>query len=203
MYHPFNHKVIVFPHLVYGNQIDGVTYDWNCCNGAKSIGSFGLTSNQFFGGRSVMLGFIKELGIWGCQDKHHMESLIGFYLYDPEEVTAKGKKLIEKMIPNYTVQFVKYEDVKLSDEETKELLERFRSVKQEAKDLGYSVQVIEHADVNTLEGLIKAKRFEAQRAGQLEKELRQEKEQVKTATPKPKPVVAKKPVPNIKIAQTG
>jgi hypothetical protein len=44
------------------------------------------------------MGFVKELGLWACLDKFDkkMNKVFAFYMYEPNEVTDKGKTLLQK-----------------------------------------------------------------------------------------------------------
>lgn len=194
MLNPHNNKEIVFPHIIYGSTLDGKHYDWNNVNGGvKSIGAFGLTSNTFFGGRSVLLGYITELGFWGCQDKNHKENLIGFYLADPDTVTVLGRTMIKKAFPMYTVKYMKYTDIPV----TKVDIARLERARREYLELGGSPQVVDHAAVETLESLIKAKKFEWEQAQKAEGIT---EEPAPPQNPAPKPAEPKKTASSKKTA---
>jgi hypothetical protein len=151
MFNPHNSKEIVFPHVIPTTILDGKQYSFNNVNGAiKPIGYFGLTTNTFLGGQCKIMGFINELGFWGCQDKHEIGKLRAFYLHDPSTVTEYGKQMIQKAFPTNTIQYISYDDIPV----TKRDVKRQEKAEKEAQQHGISPKLIDKKAVETLETLI-------------------------------------------------
>jgi hypothetical protein len=147
-------SIVYFPHFLPTPILAGVKYTFNNVNGGvKPIGAFGFISNNCLGGQCLIFGLIKELGFWGCQDRHKRDELRAFYLEDPEMVTELGKQLIAKTYPDMKLQYEKYENRTITDEK-KEVL------KKDAAKFGYTPDLIDNARVETLETMIKAAKFE-------------------------------------------
>jgi len=160
MYNPNNAKEIVFP-LTFGcSSWPGKPYIWNNVNGgAKPIGAFGYTTNQFLGGRCIKLGFILELGFYGCQDKNHQEGtskLVGFHAEDPSLITPLGKQMIEQMFPNNTIRYERYDRIK------KEAVDPAVKAKvvEQAREIGVPEQALKVSHVDTLADLVKVAKYE-------------------------------------------
>jgi hypothetical protein len=160
MFNPDNMKEIVFPHTFGAFSWPGKQYVWNDVNGgAVSIGSLGYTTNGFLGGRCIKLGFIKELGFYGCQDKNHQEGsakLLGYHIENPMQITQYGKEMLEKMYPKNTIAYVRYETlvkkpVGMAGREQAE---------KEARAFGIPESTIKVTHVDTLKDLVRAAKFE-------------------------------------------
>lgn len=174
MQHPYNKNEIVFPVIIPGNKLDGKIYTWNSCTApVKRIGEFGYTTNGFYGGRCVLLGFIPELGFWGCQEKSRNTELAGFLLQDPETLTDLGRELAQKAFPMQKLVFISIDDVPEKPKDPK----RLAKAQEKAEKMGFTPQVVKGAQVETLESLIEAKLFEEE----------QEKKAVEAAVPAEKP----------------
>lgn len=160
MFNPNKPTEIVFPHFINTTTLDGIAYNATKLTpgGQKSIGAFGLTTNNFLGGKCLKMGFIKELGFYGCLNKYDqdMMQLCGFYLDDPDTVTPYGKMVIEKALSNNTIKYVRYDELPKTEIDEKYL----KLVQDEAKEHGIAPHVINGAAVETLESLIKAAKFE-------------------------------------------
>jgi hypothetical protein len=160
MLNPENMKEIVFPHTFGNYSWPGRQYVWNDVNGgAKSIGAFGYITNHFLGGRCVKLGFITELGFFGCQDKNHPEGtakLIGFHVEDPSLVTAMGKELLEGMYRSNTIRYIRYDNLK---KKPVDMAERAKA-EQEAREVGVPEPAIRLTHVETLKDLVRVAKFE-------------------------------------------
>lgn len=157
MFNPNNLNEICFPHIISGDILGGKQYVWNnCLGGAKPIGAFGFTTNTFMGGQCLILGFIKELGFWGCQDKINRGKLRAFYIDDPDIVTEYGKQMIQKAFPTKTILYIKYDKLP----KTKIDKERLKKAQEDAEKEGIEPHIVNRASAETLESLIKARQFE-------------------------------------------
>ena len=191
MYNPNNAKEIVFP-LTFGIiSWPGKQYIWNDVNGgAKPIGAFGYTTNQFLGGRCIKLGFMPELGFYGCQDKNHQEGtskLIGFHVEDPSVITEYGKSMIEQMFPNNTIRYERYESIKKVPVDP---AIKAKAI-EEARKIGVPEQALKVSHVDTLVDLVKVAKFEkAMEEAQEKKPVDVANELLKkTVKPRRKPAV--------------
>jgi hypothetical protein len=183
MINPNNLNEICFPHIVPGDTLGGIRYVWNNCNGgAKPIGAFGFTTNTFMGGQCLILGFIKELGIWGCQDKTNRGILRAFYLDDPDIITEYGKQMIQQALPTKTILYIKYDKLP----KTKVDKDRLTKAQKDAEIEGIEPHIVSRASAETLESLIKARRYEKQQE-ELAKPI------IPPVVEESKPVVPKKP----------
>ena len=157
MFNPNNQNEIVFPHIIVGNRLGGSTYTWNNVNaGVKAIGAFGFTSNNFLGGQCKIMGFIRELGLWACQDKTDHVKIRAFYMSEPSEVTPLGRKVIAEVFPAKHIAYVRFEDIPKTPEDFKLKAE----LQKRATELGYSPQRIDGAAVETLRSLIKVAEYD-------------------------------------------
>ena len=149
-------KTVYFPHVIPGNVLDGEVKTFNSINkGMKSLSDFGIDRNKFLGGNSAkMIGLMKEYGFYAIP---HFESnkIVGFYIHDPDTLTERGRKVLEDLYPDYTIEYDKRQkdihtpitqDVK---KKTAELLEK-------AKERGIKTNLIGNATVEELDGLIQA-----------------------------------------------
>jgi len=159
MYNPKNPKEIVFPHIIPVKTLNGKTYTWNDCNGgAKSIGAFGFTTNNFLGGNCTKMGFIPELGFYGCLNKSDTKNitLCAFYADNPETITPLGKAALENLFQANTIRYVLYDKLP----KTKIDYQKLAEAQKEAAEYGISDSVIRGAQIDTLKSLIKAAKFE-------------------------------------------
>lgn len=159
MYNPKNPKEIVFPHIIPGRTLNGKTYTWNDCNGgAKSIGAFGFTTNNFLGGQCTKMGFIRELGFYGCLNKNDPKNitLCAFYADNPDVITPLGKVALENLFATNTIRYILYDNLP----KTKVDFEKLAEVQEEAADWGISDAIIRQASIDSLKSLIKAAKFE-------------------------------------------
>lgn len=171
-----------FPNTIPSAIIRGKTYKWNDVNDRSSpIGSFGLLSNMFWGGRVHTLGHIKEFGFWACQDKNDptKQKILGFYLPDPQKITELGKEVLEEtlkeLFPNieYEIVYEMTEDLPRPNEDP---VSREKVIK-EAMSIGVLDKNFKHisgASTSTLKSLIAAAKYEQklERA----KEIKEKKE---------------------------
>ena len=166
MYNPNNSKEIVFPHFIPTAKFGDKTYTWNDCNSgtkhAKLVTEMGFVKNQCMGGRCEKMGFVEELGLWACLDKFDkkMNKVFAFYMFDPDEVTDKGKDFITEAFPKHDIVYVKYKSI---DDIPKEKIvdtAKQDKLKAEATKIGVNPDAISGASIETLESLIKAKKFD-------------------------------------------
>lgn len=163
MYNPNNTKEIVFPHFLPTAKFGDKTYTWNdVTGGAKLVTDMGFIKHQCLGGRCEKMGFVKELGLWACLDKFDkkMNKVFAFYMYEPNEVTEKGKDFITEVFPKHVVVYVKYKS--LDDIPKEKIVDttKLEKLKAEANKLEVNPDAISGASIETLESLIKAKKFE-------------------------------------------
>ena len=183
MYNPNNSKEIVFPHFIPTAKFGDKTYTWNDANGgAKLITDMGFIKHQCLGGRCDKMGFVKELGLWACLDKFDkkMNKVFAFYMFDPDEVTDKGKDFITEAFPKHVIVYVKYNSM---DEIPKEKIvdtQKLEKLKADALKLGVNPDAVSGASVETVESLITAKKFD----------IAEEKKQAKAEASASKPKTA-------------
>jgi len=180
MYNPNNAKEIVFSHFLPTAKFGDKVYTWNDVNGgAKLVTEMGFVKHQCMGGRCDKMGFVKDLGLWACLDKFDkkMVKVFAFYMYDPDEVTDKGKQFITEVFPKHDIVYVKYKS--LDDIPKEKIVDTAKQdkLKAEATKIGVNPDAISGASIETLESLIKAKKFD----------IAEEKKQAKTEAVASKP----------------
>lgn len=175
-----NKNEIVFPDLIVGNCLGGQEHTMNTkFAGVKSIGQFGYTTNNFFGGRCTHLYLVKEYGFYACKDKNK-NRIIGFYVHDPYSVTELGKKLIREYYPTKLVLFIRKDDIPVTMEdmtEREELIER-------AVAVGYDRSNVTHMTALQIKDLIKVIEFENKSKEEPKVESKSEPELPKVELPK-------------------
>jgi hypothetical protein len=163
MFNPNNPKEIVFPHFIPTAKFGDKVYTWNDCNGgAKLVTEMGFVKHQCMGGRCDKMGFVKDLGLWACLDKFDkkMVKVFAFYMYDPDEVTDKGKQFITEVFPKHDIVYVKYKS--LDDIPKTKIVDtaKLEKLKAEALKLDVNPDALSGASIETVESFIKAKKFE-------------------------------------------
>lgn len=145
-------NIIMFPHTIPGNKLDGKVFSFNDIQeGLKPIADFGLVQNSFFGGNVKSIGFVSEYGFYVCPS-YWNKTILGFYIADPNQLTDKGKKVIESFFRGVEVVYKIYDQDsnKLSEEEQKRRVE----LRKEAQEVGLGAEVITRATAAELRGLI-------------------------------------------------
>jgi len=114
------------------------------------------------GGRCEKMGFVEELGLWACLDKFDkkMNKVFAFYMFDPDEVTDKGKDFITEVFPKHDIVYVKYNS--LDDIPKTKIVDtaKLEKLKAEALKLDVNPDALSGASIETVESFIKAKKFE-------------------------------------------
>jgi hypothetical protein len=143
---------ITFPHTIPTNKLGGKTHTWNDVNGgAKMLSDLCIDPNSFWGGNVLVLGWIKQYGMYACQHKDTYQ-VVGFYVHDPSLLTERGKKLVKEAFPNKTVKFELYSQKQPTLEEKKKL----EDMKQYYKEHGMSPVFVDTANAEELIALEKA-----------------------------------------------
>jgi hypothetical protein len=103
-----NGNEILFPHNIGGNRLATREYGINNINGGFTpIANYNIIRNSFMGGNVIQLGLVKELGFYICPHYSNMKMIVGFYIHDPEMITALGKQLLQEHYPTYKITYVK------------------------------------------------------------------------------------------------
>ena len=167
MINPSNVKEIVFPHFIPTPIFRGKRYEWNDVDGgAELTEKKGFPKNKCLGGRCMRMGLVKSLGLWACQDKYdtiNHKRVFAFYMDKPEEVTDLGKEFIAEVFPDYTITYKRYDSVEDIPKKKVDSA-KLAKVKAEAIELGVKAQAIDGAKTESVESLIKAKKFEIEQA---------------------------------------
>ena len=126
------------------------------------------------------MGFIKELGLWACLDKFDkkMNKVFAFYMFEPDEVTDKGKDFITEVFPKHEIVYVKYNSL---DDIPKEKIvdtKKLEKLKAEALKLGVNPDAVNGASIESIESMIKAKKFD------IAEEKKQAKAEAQVSKPK-------------------
>jgi hypothetical protein len=122
------------------------------------------------------MGFIKELGFWGCLNKWDSEktALCGFYLDNPKTVTEYGKKVLAERFQGKTLLYIMFDELPKEVVDEKELA----VLRKKAVEMGVSIEAVANAKRESIENLIEAKEFD-----------KKNEPKPKTSKPKiPKPV---------------
>jgi len=151
---------LTFPHIIYGDTINGKKHTFNSINGGIKMISdspFHLIRDLFFGGSVVRLGLITEYGFYACPYYDSEIRIVGFYIHDPAFLTELGKKIIEEIYPTYKII---YSTVSVSPDRTftEEELEKKKKLAEELKNGEASIPDADSLNIEELEGLIKATR---------------------------------------------
>ena len=142
-------NTITFPHVWYGDKIAGKVHKYNSINdGFVTIADLGMKLNSFFGGNVDKLGRIKEYGFYLCTNRWN-NSVAGFYVHDPKEMTELGKSMFEAHFAGITIQ---YEPVVVK-QMTSEEKSAWDELKKDAINKGLGVELVEHTSA---EGLVNA-----------------------------------------------
>lgn len=143
---------IYFPHLIPTNVLGGKKHEWGDVNGgAKTIADLSLNPNSFFGGRVNVLGLIKEYGLYACLQRE-ANNVIGFYIHDPEQLTALGKKLVKQYFEGIKVVFEIYAEKPPTEAQKKKLAE----TREYYKTHGMAPELVSHSTADELVALAKA-----------------------------------------------
>lgn len=143
---------ITFPHIIPSRTLGGKSHTWNDVNGgSKRLADLCIEPNTFFGGNVLILGWIKEYGMYACQQKDTGD-IIGFYVHEPDKLTKVAKKMIQDYFADKTVKFVLYSPRKVTASEIKKLKE----LKEYYRDHGMSPNLVDTASAEELENLMKA-----------------------------------------------
>jgi len=141
-----------FPHTIPTPILGGKKHVWNDVNGgAKKVADLCIDVNTFWGGNVILLGWIKEYGMYACPQRD-TGIVLGFYVHEPDKLTELGRKLVKEAFPSYNVVFEVATEHKLTAEE---IAERQR-VKQYYLDHGMAPNLVDHSTAEELEGLLKA-----------------------------------------------
>lgn len=154
----YNQKTneIYFPHIIPGNVLDDKKHTFNNINGGIiNIEKHNLIRNKFFGGNVTKLGLISEYGFYACPHYERPGVIVGFYIHDPDKITDKGKKLIEQKYPDMKVVY-KQITVSAHRKMTPEEMEKKAKLIDEAIKSGATTASVTNANVEELEGLLKA-----------------------------------------------
>lgn len=148
---------IYFPHVIAGNKLDGKEYTFNSINGGmKKLADFNINQNKFLGGNCApMIGLIKELGIYACPHFENRKKIVAFYVHDPETITEEGHKVLESHYPEYKIIYEKMTPT-IHKLLTPEEIAKKRSLLDQIKDKGVNTALVDRANVDELEGVLKA-----------------------------------------------
>ena len=121
---------ITFPHTIATATLGGKKHTWNDVNGgSKMVADLCIDPNSFWGGNVLMLGWVKEYGMYACLHKD-THQVVGFYVHEPDKLTELGKELIVKAFPTRVVKFELHETKQPSYAEKKKLEEMREYYKQ-------------------------------------------------------------------------
>lgn len=149
---------ITFPHIIGGKFLNKTEIMPNAmCGGVKMIteAPFNLFRNQFFGGNVTRLMFMPEYGFYGCPHYMDIKNILGFYIHDPEVITAKGRQAIEAQYPNVKIRYITTSCTP-HREFTKEEMAHKQELIAEAIEKGAKAPAIENNTPDELEGLLRA-----------------------------------------------
>jgi hypothetical protein len=143
---------ISFPHIIPFNKLGDKTHTWNDVDGGSvKIADLCIEQNEFWGGNVILLGWIKMYGMYACLHKDSNE-LIGFYVHEPQRLTALGKRLIEEAFPARNVLF----EIIPEKKPTREELDDVRKVKEYYKEHGMSPVLVDTSNLEELKSLERA-----------------------------------------------
>jgi len=199
MINPKNKKQLVFPMFIPTNTFNGKVHTWNDVNAdgdksVRAIGAFGYETNQFLGGRCLMLGYFKEYGFWGCRDKIVPEKIRAFYLPDPTLITELGKTVLAEVFPDNEILYIMFDEIPVEKVDVKNR-EKLEQEAVECNVLNGDYRLIGKSETETLQSLVKAARYEAVQEQREEKrkataEASKAKQLVSNANRRKKAVVA-------------
>lgn len=143
---------ITFPHIIPGGKLGGKDHTWNDVDGgAVRVADLLIDPNKFYGGQVLVLGWIKEYGMYACQSKDTGD-IVGFYVHEPDKLTKTGKKLVKEAFPSRTVKFEYYK----GKHPTPEDIQKLHELREYYKANGVSPVLVERANAEELESLWKA-----------------------------------------------
>jgi len=197
-------KTLYFPHVIAGNKLAGEEIPYNAINGGmKPLSDFNINPNRFMGGNcSKAIGFMKEYGFYACPH-YEQRRIIAFYIHDPEQMTPKGREVLEKMYPDYKIIYER-----LTDDITKplqlDIVKKRAELLDKIEEKGMKEEYVFNASVDELENVLAAlDSGKSDKKVIIEKavEVVEESPSIKHLKNRPKDIKAAKEEPEIKITK--
>jgi len=115
---------IYFPHTFPGApgraEMAGVQFEYNSIDGGfVKVEDLGYLENGFLGGNVKQIGKVTKYGFFVCPHRVS-KTILAFHVERGGDLTAAGRKLIEKRFPDAKIIYKDYERVEADTKETRE-----------------------------------------------------------------------------------